>query len=459
MDYWQLPEFAYANKTVLHPVGAIATAILGAATLFLPRRRALYPILAMACFISSAQRVTVFGLDFDLVRIMVLAAWLRIVLWGEVRGFQWKPVDLLILVYVAINLSANAILLESWPGFVNRLGHGFDALGLYFMSRVLIQNRDDLQRVINFFVWLSVPLAIFFTYEQVTRHNVFSMFGGVPPTTVERGGRLRCQGAFAHPILAGVFWASLIPLMATCWWEQNGRGYFRATLGVTCGSVIVVMCASSTPVMGVIFCLIGAAFFFLRFRMRMVRWGALFALIFLHFTMNQPVWHLLARVDVVGGSTGYHRYALVNAWIEHFSEWAAVGSESTAGWGHRLADATNQYVVESVQSGLPGLIVFIAMITFCFQGVGRSWRMAWPDRHGMALSWGLGVALWVHCTAFIAVSYFGQIKVNWYLVLGAIMSMTPTASAYRAAVEAQQPEQEPVPARLDAANPSVSRLS
>lgn len=453
MEHWQLPEYVYANQTTLHPVGGIAIAILGAATLILPRGRALYPMLIMTCFISSAQRIVVAGLDFDLVRIMVLFGWLRIVLWGETRGFQWRPVDFLIFVYVAWNVIANALLLESWFGLINRLGHGFDAIGLYFMARVLIKNRDDLQRVINFFVWLSVPLAIFFTYEHFTRHNIFSAFGGVPATTVERGGRLRCQGAFAHPILAGVFWASLLPLMASCWWEANGKGYFRAILGVTCGLIIVVMCSSSTPVMGVIFAGVGAAFFFLRLRMRMIRWFCLFALVFLHFTMNQPVWHLLARVDIVGGSTGYHRYALVNAWVERFSDWALVGTETTADWGYRLADATNQYVVESVQGGLFGLLVYLCMIALCFQGVGRAWKMAWPDRHAIVLFWCLGISLWVHCTAFIAVSYFGQIKVIWYFTLGMIMSMTPSPSAYWAAVDAHRPlpdaprypEREPQP--------------
>ena len=38
--------------------------------------------------------------------------------------------------------------------------------------------------------------------------------GGVPEITVVREGRLRCQGAFAHPILAGCFWAEQLPLIA-----------------------------------------------------------------------------------------------------------------------------------------------------------------------------------------------------------------------------------------------------
>ena len=41
------------------------------------------------------------------------------------------------------------------------------------------------------------------------------------------------------------------------------------------------------------------------------------------------------------------------------------------------------------------------------------------------MAWALGVCLLVHACAFVAVSYFGQIVLVWFLTLGAIASLTP----------------------------------
>ena len=52
-----------------------------------------------------------------------------------------------------------------------------------------------------------------------------------------------------------------------------------------------------------------------------MRWAFFGTLLLLHLAMNNPVWHLLARVNVVGGSTGWHRYHLIDKAIEHLEWW------------------------------------------------------------------------------------------------------------------------------------------
>ena len=47
---------------------------------------------------------------------------------------------------------------------------------------------------------------------------------------------------------------------------------------------------------------------------------------------------------------------------------------------------------------------------------------------------GLGVGLFVHCMNYIAVSYFGQIEMLWYLQLAIITSL---ASSYPARTSAK----------------------
>jgi hypothetical protein len=86
--------------------------------------------------------------------------------------------------------------------------------------------------------------------------------------------------------------------------------------------------------------------------------------------MKAPVWFLLARLTVVGGSTGYHRAYLIDRAIANFGEWFLVGVPSTSHWGWGLQDVTNQFIVEGTRGGLLTLVLFVAVIVYCFKGLG-----------------------------------------------------------------------------------------
>ena len=179
--------------------------------------------------------------------------------------------------------------------------------------------------------------------------------------------------------------------------------------------------------------------FLMRYQMREVRWGIALTLTFLHMIKERPVWSLIARASAVGGGTGWHRYKLIDAFVQRFHEWWLVGTTSTAHWGWGLQDVTNQYVLEGVRGGLVALILFLAIIVLAFQGVGRVWRLCRHDPYRLALSWALGVSLFVHSMNFLGVSYFGQIHIAWYLVLGMIGSMSPAGERlYREAMKAMR---------------------
>jgi hypothetical protein len=154
--------------------------------------------------------------------------------------------------------------------------------------------------------------------------------------------------------------------------------------------------------------------------------------------MKAPVWSLLARVDVVGGSTGFHRYQLVDGAINHFSEWALVGTSDTTHWGDAtLADVCMQYVGECVNGGLLTFALFMIMIRLAFAYAGRACRGAGSDPRALALSWGLGATLFVHTVNFLGAAYFGQIIFLWYTALALIASLGhPTACIDRTVGEA-----------------------
>ena len=408
-------EREWHNQTVLHPLGLAAVIILGIATLTLPRQWCIVPMLVMACFIAPAQRLIVGGMDFTLLRILVLFAWIRLLAWQEWRGFRWHPIDYVIIAWASVKTLAYTVLYADLPSFIFMLGQNYDVVGMYFFFRCVLRGWEDVHRVAIALALLAIPVSIAFIIEKSTGRNAFSVFGGVPAITVIREGKLRAQGAFAHPVIAGVFWASVMPLIAMLLWSRPPRRLL-SLIGLGASLFIVIACASSTPVAAVAAGALAACFFPLRHWMSPIRWGALACIVMLHFVMEAPVWHLISRIDLVGGSTGWHRYHLIDAAIRNVGEWALLGTQSTSHWGHQLFDVTNQYVLEGVRGGILTLFLFVAALWLAFRNVGDSWRRA-RDSHGCYVIWAVGVMLFIHALSFMAVSYFGQCTLVWFLAL------------------------------------------
>ncbi|MEE9129312.1 MAG: hypothetical protein V3T84_04790 [Phycisphaerales bacterium] len=455
------------NQTTLHPLGLVALIVLGVAVILLPRRLAVVPMVVMACFVSPAQRIVFLTLDFNLLRMMVLFGWARLLIRSELCGLRWKPIDTVIVLWVLSSTLTYNLLHGTVGAMINRFGFMFDAIGMYFMFRLLIRDWSDIASIARSVALISIPVALSFLIEKSTGRNMFAIFGGVPELTVSRGGKLRCQGAFPHPLLAGCFWASLMPLIASLFW-RDARDRMMACLGLLASMTVILTCTSSTPLIVVVLGAVVAFLFLLRRWMQWIRWAVVGLVILLHFVMNNSVWHLLARIDVVGGSAGWYRYLLIDEAINHFGEWALIGTRSTRHWWtYGMGDVTNQYVLEGVNGGLVTLLLFLATIALAFAGVGRICRtierprvrvarsskrrslrqrftlsQAFPRsaarsalepshvrRANLIMAWALGSSLFIHCIAFIAVSYFGQITMLWYLTLAMVGTLTPSSRA------------------------------
>lgn len=415
----------YAGHTTVHPLGLLAVIVLGLCVLVLPRRWSILPVLVITCFISSAQRIVVFGLNFDFIRIMVLFGVIRLFFRREYVGFVWKHLDTAMMLWIASSIFFYIFRQGTFSAVINRFGFAFDAFGMYFLFRCLIHDWPDLDYILIGIIIISVPVAMCFIVEQSTGRNLFSVFGGVPEITDVREGRLRCQGAFSHAILAGCFWAALMPLFVTLWWKSSRDRLWTLT-GIVTSSIIIFLCASSTPIIGVLSAILGGLFFFLRFQMRIIRWGVLFTLIALHIVMKAPVWHLVSRVSAVGGSAGWHRFNLINQTIINFGDWWFCGCSgyTVASWGVWAGDVTNQYILEGVMCGFLTMCLFIGVIIIAFREIGLLWRLQTQNSYRLVLSWALGVSLFVHCMNFIGVAYFGQSWIIWYLLLAIIGSLS-----------------------------------
>ena len=362
------------------------------------------------------------GLDFNLIRIMVLFGWIRIILKNEITHIKFNKLDAVIIIWSVVQILIYTIQNRSASALIYKLGVSFDMLGMYFLFRSVIREREDIVQITRYFIYISFPVLVFFIIERLTGRNVFSVFGGVPEITVVREGRFRVQGAFAHPILGGCFWASMIPFVVSQLYLKNIRRdlvYF----GILSMIVLVVLSASSTPILSILLGIIGWLLFILRKRMRDILILILMGIVGLDIVMKAPVYHLIARIDLTGGSTGWHRFNLINQAVINWKDWFLVGIVNIDYWGVFNNDVTNQYILEGIRGGGLSLSLFLAVMVFVFRYCGLLVREYDDSKEISMLYWLIGVSFFMHAANFIAVSYFGQIWLLWYLDTAMIGSL------------------------------------
>ena len=143
--------------------------------------------------------------------------------------------------------------------------------------------------------------------------------------------------------------------------------------------------------------------------------------------MKGPVWSLIEKIDITGGSSSWQRYMLVDQCIRHFGDWWLLGVKDTSVWGWDMWDTANQYVSVCENSGLLPFILFLGILIYGFKYLGRARRAAGKDRKRALFVWGLGSALFANVVAFFGISYFDQTMVAWY----GLLAMIPAAMAVR----------------------------
>ena len=303
----------------------------------------------------------------------------------------------------------------------------YDACGIYFLVRVFCQSIEDIVGLCRLTAILLVPVAIEMIYEKVMNNNLFYVLGGTPIGLYIREGHIRAQGPFAHAIIAGTVGAVCLPLMVPLW-RQHRKA---AVIGIGACAVMIFTCASSGPILSAM-AAIGALFMWrYRERVRVVRWLFLVGYIALDLIMKDPAYFIIERIDLVGGSTGWHRVRLIQSAFEHLPEWWLAGTDYTrhwmpsgVSWSPDHTDITNHYLQMGVIGGLPLMVLFIAVLVKGFSFVGQTLRqMSELSLHSQFMVWAIGASLFAHATTFISVSYFDQSFVFIYLTLAAIGSV------------------------------------
>ncbi|MEZ5402656.1 MAG: hypothetical protein R2729_23475 [Bryobacteraceae bacterium] len=420
-----------SETTNASALGLTIGALLVVMCFLVPRRYLVVPLVIAACWLTLGQRFVVSGVNLTLFRIVIAAALVRMIVSGEFRTLTWKPIDRIVTAWLVSRVVCFVLLYRTGDALVNRLGFTFDAVGMYFTFRSQIQSLRDVTRIGRIVSLIILPLAIVMFIESTTGRNYFSVLGGVPSLSFRREGWIRCQGPFPHPILAGTFGAVWLPLFVGLWWQKSQRVY--AVLGSVASVLIILTAHSSGPIATAVVVLIGFVMWPMRKRMRLLTFLALATMVALQLLMTRPIWFIFARLNVLSGSTGWHRAHVIDQAIRHLPEWALVGTKNPARWGIHAGDITNQYLSEGLRGGLLTMVLFIATVRMAFSLIAATMTLETArTRHSFILVWALGVTLAAHATTFFSVAYFSpQSMMNWYLTLAFAVAVNSSRSHAR----------------------------
>lgn len=412
--------FGGGGDTLVTPLALSLFLVASVLMLVLPRKYAIFPFFFAGLLITVREQLVVAGLHLMIYRLLILVGWARI-LWSNFSKNRDRfsrslaPLEKVFVGWACSNAIAYTLLWREVGALINRLGFLYTTLGIYFLLRFFIRNREDVLRTIKVLAIVCAIIGAFMVPEHITGRNGFSLFGGVGLLSDVRNGRVRAQGPFLHSIVAGTFGAMLLPLFINLWREGKGCRLW-SMVGVAASTAIALASSSSTPLMTYGAGILGLLLWPLRRQMRAFRWGIVFTLAGLQACMNAPVWFIINRISALTGGTGWHRSELIDQFIRHVGDWWLIGTVSNASWGLDMWDSINAYVNAGVEGGLLPFVLFISLFVYAYKTVGRGCR-AVRGRREERLIWALGIAVFGNTVAFFGITYFDQSVIGWYALL------------------------------------------
>jgi hypothetical protein len=431
------------NTTALVFLIAAVTSVI-----VVPRKWAPIPLLVSCCYMTVSQGIQVGPLTLPVFRLVLAAGLVRVILRRESIVGGFNTIDKLIIMWAMWTLFAG--LFHVWrpgSGPIYASGLAYNIVLVYFLTRVWCRDLGDLMAVVKAVAWLLVPVAIAMFAEHVLEKNYFGiLFGGVSEGVYWREGKIRAQGPFAHPILAGTVGAVCFPLMLGIWRQHR----VSAAVGTAACLAMVLASTSSGPLMSLFIGALGVLMWFRRNWSRAVRWALVGAYLCAELLMRRPAYYLMSELDLTGSSTGWHRSRLIEAAIDNFSDWWIFGTDYTFHWmgmsvgeAEIHSDITNYYLFIGVIAGFPAMLLVIAMMWYAFMWVGRSVANGSAEfrEHGF-LIWCLGAGLLAHAVTSLSVAYFDQSFTFFWLNIGAISSVYSVVTMTSASVQGSELNQK-----------------
>ena len=355
-----------------------------------------------------------------------------IILLGLFRGFQSgghflklsNPIDRTFILFAILSIITIPFKESSINEFNFRMGLLFNVIGTYMYGRTLLYSSNTFHRLAIGSLIAIVPLSIALLIESSTGQNLYHKYlGGRSASAIFRDG-WRARGPFAHPILAGTAGAVSLPYFALLWKTHRRIAFF----GMIAALGVVIASHSSGPLAAT--ALAFASLYSWRWRRHIpkLKWIIRSSILFLSMYMDRPFYYIISKIDLTGGSTGWHRSKLIDSALTHFGEWWLAGTDYTrhwmatgVSWSPNHIDITNYYIHLGVIGGfgLPLCLITILYLSFnkCIIFINS---MENVDKSKAFSMWCLVASLLAHVASAVSISYFDQMFTLLYILIAAI---------------------------------------
>ncbi len=399
--------------------------------------------------------MTVFGSVIPPYRFFLIAASL-FVLYTNIRGrWTWVLPDFLMLFGTAWIWLALYTTTEFTDFFTSSVAMTVDIGLAYFFGRAAFRSLRDLR----LFLILMLPglafMAVIVALESVLHRHLLQPFVGDLLNVRgvynidERLGLMRSRGPFPHPILAGIFFASFLPL----YWLSGVKGWPRLVgIGTSFFSIFTV---SSAAMLAISISLMLIVYNWISQRIANFSWRLFFVVsaivIFaLEFGTKSGSFNLIMRYASLNSYSAFNRvliwrYGTMN--VEK-NPWFGIGYAEWERPSWMFSGSIDHYwLLLAIQYGLvPPVTLAAATILALLALNRRSMRETHVDR--MAIR-GLVMALAVFALGIVSVSIWLSTQVWYHLMLG--MSVSIGYAMLRERAPVQQPGFRPPPGPVDTA--------
>lgn len=388
-------------------------------------------VLAFSVFlVDDRLELVLGGVNLQPARIVGLCVLARVSMSGVLPG---KNGDWLVYAYASWSVAAVAF--RDPDSVVTQIGQTVDFVAAYLAGRAAFCRISAWRKLLRAMAVVSLPVAVVAIVQRLFGIDVSAGLSAGSAVELRENG-FRANVFLPHGILFGVAWASLFPLQLALFLEKRSA----APLLGAVGAVVCVWCSASSTALGALLVgVLSLALFKVRRFAHLGAWGAMGALVSLHFLAARPVWYFIGGFGLLGGSTGYHRGLLIDKGIERFAEWAWFGTRDTSHWHWTggLWDVTNHFLLEGVLGGigrvlLAAAIVCLAWYTAYQNSIGASVR----GRESL-VAWSICASLFGFVAASVGVAFFSSAAVWWGLILAAGISSEGWVKSYSMIGEAK----------------------
>jgi hypothetical protein len=431
----------------------LVASVLAAMQFLVPRKYLFLPMLVAA---THVPLVAINDGSVTVLRLVLLALLARAFAAPKPEPTRVSALDgwlvLWALVLLATGFGHGA--LDGNP-VVTRLGVIYEVGGVYLACRMLLRTSEDIIQVVRCLAVCMLPLGILMVIERLGGGNAYEALGAT--FEMVRDGKIRAAGSFGNAILAGTVGGVMLPLMM-----MLSRHRWQLAIGALGCFAVVFSSTSTGPYMTTAFSLALLGLWRWRVHLSKFWWSLVACLLVLHLVMKDPVWYLMARIDITGGSVAFHRAELITQALAHLGEWWLIGTDHTrhwmpygVPWSNNHADITNYFLKMGVLGGLPLLFAFLGIVVSAFAILSADLRH-FRARGASAAEWRvwcLLVAFSALCFSFIGVAPYDQSTLYYFMLLAMVPLMR---SAWAGLVLEQQPESSD-PEMSQAGVPAPSR--